>query len=98
MERNNDAGSYDSNYDGGGSNISAFSSFNKYIMQSYYEKDENLFESDFQDFVAQELPFGLCEVLPHDLILVVRHPILHHNLLGKGSHRHLTSSSRVNIK
>lgn len=67
-------------------------------MQSYYEKYENLFDSDFEDFVAQELPFGLCEVLPHDLSFVVRPPILHHNLIGRGSHRHLTSSIRVNIK
>ncbi|XP_068306062.1 uncharacterized protein [Pyrus communis] len=92
------AGTSDSNYDGGGSNISAFSRFNKYIMQSYYEKYENLFDSDFEDFVAQELPFGLCEVLPHDLSFVVRPPILHRNLIGRGSHRHLTSSIRVNIK
>lgn len=67
-------------------------------MQSYYEKYENLLDSDFQDFIGRELPFGMCEVLPHDLSLVLKLSILHRNLIGHGSHRHLTSSIRVNIK
>ncbi|PQQ03163.1 hypothetical protein Pyn_39267 [Prunus yedoensis var. nudiflora] len=93
-----EVGSCDPNYDDSDSKISAFCSFKKYIMQSYYEKYENLLDSDFQDFIGQELPFGMCEVLPHDLSLVVKLSILHRNLIGHGSHRHLTSSIRVNIK
>ncbi|CAB4279146.1 unnamed protein product [Prunus armeniaca] len=91
-------GSCDANYDDSDSKISAFCSFKKYIMQSYYAKYENLLDSDFQDFIGQELPFGMCEVLPHDLSLVLKLSILHWNLIGHGSHRHLTSSIRVNIK
>ncbi|KAM5573497.1 phosphatidylinositol-glycan biosynthesis class X protein [Rosa sericea] len=69
-----------------------------YVLQSYYEKYEDLLDSNFQDFIAQELPIGLCEVLPHNLSLALRLSILHRNLIGNGSHRHLTSSFRLKIE
>lgn len=91
-------GRCDPNSDDSDSSISAFCSSKKYVMQSYYEKYEDLLDSDFQDFIAQELPFGLCKVLPHNLSLALRLSVLHRNLIGNGSHRHLTSSIRLEIE
>lgn len=93
-----EVGRCDPNSDDSDSSINAFCSSKKYLMQSYYEKYEDLLDSDFQDFIAQELPFGLCKVLPHNLSLALRLSVLHRNLKGNGSHRHLTSSIRLEIE
>lgn len=63
-------------------------------MESYYGKYGSLLDSDFQDFIAQGLPSGLCGMLPDDL---PRLSVLQRNLIGEGSHRLLSSSIRLNI-
>ena len=66
-------------------------------MESYYEKYGNLLDSDFQDFIAQVLPLGMCGKLPDNVNLVPRLSVLQHNLTGEGSHRHLSSSIRFSM-
>ncbi|KAK7842295.1 asparagine--trna ligase [Quercus suber] len=59
--------------------------FKNFIMESYYEKYENLLDSDFQDFIAQVLPLGMSGKLPDNLNLVPRLLVLQHNLIGEVS-------------
>lgn len=66
-------------------------------MESYYKKHGSLLDSDFQDFVAQALPSGFCGILQDNLNLVPRLSVLKRNLIGEGSHRHLSTSIRLNI-
>ncbi len=66
-------------------------------MESYYEKYGSLLDSDFHAFIAQALPFGLCGTLPDTLNLVPKLSLIQRNLIGEGSHRHLSSSIRFNI-
>ncbi|KAM4073452.1 hypothetical protein ACB094_10G020200 [Castanea mollissima] len=84
-------------FDSNNSNISSFCSFKNFIMESYYEKYGSLLDSDFQDFIAQVLPLGMCGKLPDNLNLVPRLSVLQHNLIGEGSHRHLSSSIRFSM-
>ncbi|KAL4602063.1 hypothetical protein ACB092_10G025200 [Castanea dentata] len=84
-------------FDPNNSNISSFCSFKNFIMESYYEKYGSLLDSDFQDFIAQVLPLGMCGKLPDNLNLVPRLSVLQHNLIGEGSHRHLSSSIRFSM-
>ncbi|KAL6178609.1 hypothetical protein ACLB2K_050127 [Fragaria x ananassa] len=86
----------DPNSNDGGLSISCSSK--KFVLQSYYEKYEDLLDSSFQDFIAKELPIGLCEVMPHNPSLALRLSIFRRNLIGNGSHRHLTSSIRLKIE
>ncbi|EOY25164.1 Phosphatidylinositol-glycan biosynthesis class X protein, putative [Theobroma cacao] len=69
-----------------------------YIMKSYFDKYENLHDSSFEDFMAHELSSGLCEVFPDKLNINVRLSVLELSLLGEGSHRHLSSSIRLQIE
>ncbi|KAJ0054265.1 hypothetical protein Pint_03476 [Pistacia integerrima] len=73
------------------------SGFKKYLMTSYFEKYENLVDSNFQDFLGHVLHSGLCEVLPDNLRPVSKHSVLQRHLIGEGSHRHLSSSIRFDI-
>ncbi|GMY29700.1 phosphatidylinositol-glycan biosynthesis class X protein [Fagus crenata] len=75
----------------------SFCSFKRFIMKSYYEKYGSLLDSDFHAFIAQALPFGLSGTLPDTLNLVPKLSLLHRNLIGEGSHRHLSSSIRFSI-
>ncbi|KAE8055662.1 hypothetical protein FH972_012488 [Carpinus fangiana] len=84
-------------FDSNNSNISSFCSHKKFIMESYYEKHGSLLDSDFQDFVARALPSGFCGILQDNLNLVPRLSVLKRNLIGEGSHRHISSSIRLNI-
>lgn len=77
--------------------MSSFCSHKKFIMESYYEKHRSLLDSDFQDFVARALPSGFCGILQDNLNLVPRLSVLKRNLIGEGSHRHLSASIRLNI-
>lgn len=67
-------------------------------MKSYYKMHESLNDSDFQEFIDQKLPFGFCEALPDKPNILPRLSVLQRNLNGEGSHRHLSSSIRLNIK
>ncbi|PON48269.1 Glycosylphosphatidylinositol-mannosyltransferase I, PIG-X/PBN [Parasponia andersonii] len=70
----------------------------KYIMKSYYERYEQLNDSNYQDLIEHELPFGSCDIQPDNRNLVPRLLILERKLIGEGSHRHLYSSIRLSIQ
>ncbi|KAF3449380.1 hypothetical protein FNV43_RR10108 [Rhamnella rubrinervis] len=88
----------DPNFVSDNSDSSSDCSFKKYIMKSYYEIHESLNDLDFQEFIDQELPFGFCEALPDKPNILPRLSVLQRNLNGEGSHRHLSSSIKLNIK
>ena len=90
-------GTSDPNLNAKNSDGSSFS-ISKYIMKSYYERYEQLDDSYYQDFIAQELPFGLCDIQPDNPNLVPRLIILNRKLIGEGSHRRLSSSIRISIQ
>ncbi|XWS49531.1 hypothetical protein CRYUN_Cryun12cG0011000 [Craigia yunnanensis] len=81
-----------------GPSLSQNSGARKYIMKSYFDKYENLHDSSFEDFMAHELSSSLCEVFPYNQNLDVRLSVLEHSLVGEGSHRHLSSSIRLQIE
>ncbi|XWS49283.1 hypothetical protein CRYUN_Cryun13aG0150600 [Craigia yunnanensis] len=70
----------------------------KYIMKSFFDKYENPHDSSFEDFMANEHSSSLCEVFPDNLNLDVRLSVLELSLIGEGSHRHLSSSIRLQIE
>ncbi|EXB66524.1 Phosphatidylinositol-glycan biosynthesis class X protein [Morus notabilis] len=72
--------------------------YSTYIMQSYFEKYECLDDSRYKDFVAQELPLGLCDAPADNLNLAPGLSVLERKLIGEGSHRHLSSSIRISIQ
>lgn len=65
--------------------------FEKYITESYFRHHESLVDSNFQEFLSQNLPLGSEKVLPR-LLDLGRH------LIGEGSHRRLSSSIRFSIQ
>lgn len=67
------------------------SPMNKFLMQSYYDRHTDLHNSDFENFVSQEVTSGLCEVLPHNHDLVWRLSDIKRNLTGEGSHRSVST-------
>ncbi|RDX89262.1 Phosphatidylinositol-glycan biosynthesis class X protein, partial [Mucuna pruriens] len=69
----------------------AFSPINKFLMQSYYDRYMNLHDSDFENFMSQEVTSGLCEVLPDNHNFVLSLSDLKRNLTGEGSHRSLST-------
>lgn len=60
-------------------------------MQSYYERYTNLHDSDFENFMSQELTSGFCEVLPEIHNFMLRLSVLKRNLIGEGSHRSMST-------
>jgi hypothetical protein len=64
-------------------NAKAFSPTKQFLMQSYYGRYASLHDSDFENFMSQELASGLCEVLPYNSML--RLSVLRRNLVGEGS-------------
>ncbi|XP_062073556.1 uncharacterized protein LOC133777823 isoform X2 [Humulus lupulus] len=86
-------GTSDSNLD----SKNSYSSTSKYMMKSYHERYEQLHDSHYKDFVAQGLPFGLCDIQSDNPNLVPRLLSLERKLIGEGSHRHLSSSVRISI-
>lgn len=74
------------------SNISPLCTPNEYILQSYFAKHQHLLDSDFQDFIAKNLPSCTCESLQNNLNNAAKLSILHRNLAGEGSHRHISSA------
>ena len=67
----------------------------KFIVKSYFDKYENLHDSSFEDFMADEHSSNLCEVFPDNRNLDVSLSVLGLSLVGEGSHRHLSSSIRL---
>ncbi|KAI7995489.1 Phosphatidylinositol-glycan biosynthesis class X protein [Camellia lanceoleosa] len=59
----------------------------KYITEPYFEKHDSLLDSDFQNFIANNLPLGLFCV-----------SVLKRHLIGEGALRCLSSSIRLSIQ
>lgn len=72
-------------------NTKAFSSISKFLMQSYFNRFMNLHNLDFENFMSQEVTFGLCEMLPENHNFVLRLSELKRNLIGEGSHRSVST-------
>ncbi|XP_028754637.1 phosphatidylinositol-glycan biosynthesis class X protein-like [Neltuma alba] len=66
--------------------------FNQILTQSYYERYNFLDDLDFDTFLSQEIPCGICEVLPDNHKSILKVSDLERNLVGEGSHRHLSTS------
>lgn len=66
--------------------------FNQFVTQSYYERYNSLDDLDFDAFMSQEIPCGICEVLPDNYKSILRVSDLQRDLTGEGSHRHLSTS------
>ncbi|KAJ4846032.1 hypothetical protein Tsubulata_002547 [Turnera subulata] len=77
---------------------STFCSHEKHIMESYFEKYENLHESNFQDFLAHKELSGPCGLLPAKMNLFLRLSVPQRQLIGEGSHRHLSSTVRFHLQ
>lgn len=74
--------------------VSPSHSFEKYIIQPYFEKHNSFVDSDFHDFLVHELPLGSCDVLQDKTDLLPTLSVTHRHLIGEGSHRRLSSSVR----
>uniref|UniRef100_A0A2P2IWE5 Phosphatidylinositol-glycan biosynthesis class X protein isoform X1 n=1 Tax=Rhizophora mucronata TaxID=61149 RepID=A0A2P2IWE5_RHIMU len=72
--------------------ISPHFSSKKYIMESYFENYEALLESTFGDMTCGGLHFGGCKLLLNRPNLLLRLSVPQRNLIGEGSHRHLSST------
>ncbi|XP_063941018.1 uncharacterized protein LOC108200519 isoform X1 [Daucus carota subsp. sativus] len=68
-----------------------------YISEPYFEKYGSLHDSYFQDFLAHEVPLGLCEVFQNKINSAPKLSILHRRLIGEGSHRRLSTSIQFEI-
>ncbi|KAK1374996.1 hypothetical protein POM88_031189 [Heracleum sosnowskyi] len=80
-----------------GSCKDTFISTARFITEPYFEIYDSLIHSDFQEFLAHEVPLDLCEVLQHKIDHTPRLSILQHHLIGEGSHRRLSTSVRFDI-
>lgn len=67
-----------------------------YIVESYVDK-YTLQDSDFEDFLAHELPSGSCNLLLDNAKLAPRLLALQRTLIGEGSHRRLSSSIKLQV-
>ncbi|CAJ2633813.1 unnamed protein product [Trifolium pratense] len=72
-------------------NDKAFSPTKQYLMQSYYDRYTSLHDSDFENFISQEVTSSLCEVLPENHNSVLRLSVLRRDLVGEGSHRRVST-------
>ncbi|KAI3453378.1 hypothetical protein Pfo_010041 [Paulownia fortunei] len=70
----------------------------KYIAKNYFEKYDSFIEQEFDNFLANEIPLGLCEVLIDKNHVVPTLSNLHQNVTGEGSHRRLSSSIRFKLQ
>nr|GMD40173.1 phosphatidylinositol-glycan biosynthesis class X protein [Ipomoea batatas] len=68
-------------------------SHKKYIADSYFKKHNSLTDSKFEDYIAQEIAYGSCEL--EELKVGMKIISLHQKLIGEGSHRHLSLSIRL---
>ncbi|KAJ8774291.1 hypothetical protein K2173_009722 [Erythroxylum novogranatense] len=72
-------------------------SFEKHIMEHYFQKYETLLESSFQDFIAKELHMDSCKLLPYDALLL-RKSIPQRILTGEGSHRVISTTFKFQFR
>lgn len=69
----------------------------RYISEPYFGKYGSLLDSYFQDFLAHDVPLGLCEVFQNKINSTPKLSIFHRRLIGEGSHRRLSTSIRFDI-
>ncbi|XP_074330619.1 uncharacterized protein LOC141667879 [Apium graveolens] len=69
----------------------------RYITEPYFKKYDSLLDSDFQKFIAHEVPLDLCELSQDKVDLAPRLSLLQRRLIGEGSHRRLSTSVRFDI-
>lgn len=66
-------------------------------MTSYFEKYDCLVDSGFRDFITSDLHSQLCHKQPDGESISIRQSVLKRHLIGDGSHRHLSSSIKLDI-
>ncbi|KAI4314507.1 hypothetical protein L6164_027410 [Bauhinia variegata] len=81
-----------------GATVDVSSTLKKFLMESYNGRYDSLLDLDFDNFMSQEIPFGLCGVLPDDHNFELRLSLLQRNLIGEGSHRRVSTLIRYQIK
>ncbi|RYQ82428.1 hypothetical protein Ahy_B10g101019 isoform G [Arachis hypogaea] len=81
--------SANSNFNSG--NERTFHPVKKFVMQSYFDRHIELHDSVFDNFISQEDNVGLCQVLPENHDFVPRLSVLKRDLIGEGSHRHVST-------
>ncbi|XLT26063.1 hypothetical protein HN873_057355, partial [Arachis hypogaea] len=81
--------SANSNFNSG--NDRTFHPIKKFVMQSYFDRHIELHDSVFDNFISQEDNAGLCQVLPENHDFVPRLSVLKRELIGEGSHRHVST-------
>ncbi|CAK7356086.1 unnamed protein product [Dovyalis caffra] len=62
------------------------------------DASRNLFESNFQNFIADELHFSSCKLLPDNLNHLLRVSVPQRHLSGEGSHRHILSTIKFHMQ
>lgn len=66
--------------------------FNQFLTLSYFERHDFLDDLDFDTFMSKEIPCGICEALPDSYKSILKVSDIQRNLIGEGSHRHLSTS------
>ncbi|KAL3834939.1 hypothetical protein ACJIZ3_009675 [Penstemon smallii] len=80
------------------SNDGETSYIEKYIMKTYFEKYDSLMDSQFSNFIGNDIPLGLSKVLQDKNYAVPTVSVLKRNIVGEGSHRLLSSSVRIKMQ
>lgn len=70
----------------------------EYIAKGYFKKYDSLIEQEFNSFIANNIPLGLCKVLEDKNHVLPSLSALHQNVIGEGSHRRLASSLRMKLQ
>ncbi|XP_010530017.1 PREDICTED: phosphatidylinositol-glycan biosynthesis class X protein [Tarenaya hassleriana] len=73
----------------GSNGIQSFCTSDRYIMQSYFSTHTSLDDSEFRDFLLKE---SSCGIPTKDPTFAPTISLLHRNIAGEGSHRHLLTS------
>ncbi|CAN4128126.1 unnamed protein product [Withania somnifera] len=63
----------------------------KYVAKSYFNRHDNLVDSNFEDFIAREILSSACVSLQGNVKFAPQLSALHRKLIGEGSHRRLSS-------
>ncbi|KAL2545420.1 phosphatidylinositol-glycan biosynthesis class X protein [Forsythia ovata] len=70
----------------------------KYITNTFFKKHDILIDSQFEEFIENEISLGLCQVLHDKPQFVPTLLAVHRNLIGEGSHRQLSSSIIIKMQ
>ncbi|PIN05849.1 hypothetical protein CDL12_21610 [Handroanthus impetiginosus] len=69
-----------------------------YIAKTYFEKYDSLIERIFDNYIANEIPLGLSEVITDKNHVMPALSELERRIIGEGSHRRLSSSIRFKLQ